>query len=170
MCSLGEEIPDNEKVVRAVKSPHHVNGKGGVKHNALRPPPDDSVISVIRHAMGDDFCKDQGKKVVEGDAADGESEDPPDLGVAVPARATFAGLLALPSGHVRECGSTVEDAREDFCGHAHVDHDLKMPPRGVPVSPELLEKLRERCKSIISGGAYFSDPAPDQPGWSGPAL
>lgn len=119
--------------------------------------------------MGDDFCKDQGKKVVEGDAVSSEPEHQA-APSAAPASPSFAGLLSVPSGHIRGCGSAVADAREDFCGHAHIDHAVKMPPRGVPVPPELLDVLRERCKRIIKGGVYYSDPTPDQPGWRGPPL
>lgn len=118
--------------------------------------------------MGDDFCKDQGKKVVEGDAMSSDPEHQPASVVSASPR--FAGLFSVSSGHVRGCGSEVSDAREDFCGHAHIDHDLKMPPRGVPVPPDVSEVLRERCKRIISGGVYYSDPTPDQSGWRGPPL
>jgi hypothetical protein len=170
MCNLSEEIPDDEKMVRAIKSPHHLN-KGKVKHNALRPPSGDSVVSVIRHAMGSDFCKDQGKLVVGGPQDVADAGYPPNDGGEQQAGPSYAGLLVMPTGHVRASGSTVEDAREGyFCGHAHIDHGMLVPHKGVPIPPELGEALRERAKAILKGSQYHADPAPDQPGWKGDPL
>jgi hypothetical protein len=164
MCNLSEAIPDDEKMVRAIKSPHHLS-KGKVKHNALRPPYGESVVSVIRHAMGADFCKSQGKFIVEGAGDDAEAGAGAGAGVA------YAGLLVMPTLHIRNCGSAVEDAREGyFCGHAHIDHGMQMPDKGVPVPPELGDAMRERAKAILAKSVYYPDPEPNQPGWGGPAL
>lgn len=150
MCDLDTSIPDEEKTVRAIKTPFHIKSNGTLKHNALRPPAEETAVSVIRHAMGDDFCKDKGREVV------GEG---------------YLGLLTLPSGQVRRCGSNVLDYRDNFfCGHAHVDHGIPVPPKNEPMAPEHSDRLVELCKAILRVGTYHADPAPPAAGWSGNPL
>ena len=102
------------------------------------------------HAMGDNFCKDKGKEIVGNG---------------------YIGILSLPSGKTRSCGSNVLDLREGFfCGHAHVDHGILVPPKEEPMSPEASDKLRDICQAVLEIGTYHVDPKPNSPGWNGKPL
>ena len=148
-CDLPAEIADEEFVVRTIKTPWHTNKKGLPRPAALRPGPNASAVSVIRRAMGQDFCKDKSVEI---------------------AGQAYSGLLVLGTGLVRQAGSTVYDHREDFCGHAHVDHGIPMPAKGVPLDPKLQDELDTRCEGILKDGTFLTDPSPSEPGWSGTAF
>jgi hypothetical protein len=148
-CAISQEIEDSEKLVRTIKTPWHLNKRGVPRPASLRPGPEVSAVSVIRHLMGDDFCKDQSVRI---------------------AGPSYIGLLVLSSGGVRATGTTAYDHRADFCGHAHIDHGMTMPARGVPLPPEVEERLQERCEAILKCGSYHLDPLPQEPGWKGHAL
>ena len=150
MCDLPDEVPDGEKVVRGVKTRYHVDEKRGrLKHNAFRPKAGLSVVSVVRLAMGSDFCKDKARQICGDD---------------------YRGLAVVAAGQVRKCGSAVLDHRADFCGHAHVDHGFPLLEENEPGAPEVGERMRERCKAIVDKCLYHADPRPGTPGWTGPAL
>lgn len=150
MCDLPRDIPNDEQVVRAIKR-LHLKSSGHPKPNALRPPPGESAVSVVRHAMGDDFCKDKCREI---------------------AGPEYSGVLALPSSAARNLGSEVLDFRDGyFCGHAHIDHGILVPPaEGEPLDPATSEKLTDLCREIIAHSKYLADPSPEEPGWSGPPL
>lgn len=152
MCSLPEDIPDDEKVVRVINSMHLK--KGHLKYNAFKPPVNKTVVSVIRQPMGDDFCKDKAVEITE------------------PLDVDYVGLAAIAAVDVRNCGSDAVDAREDYCGHAHIDHGFPTEPAipHEPGSPEHNERMRKRCKCIKDKCQYQKDPAPGIPGWQGNPL
>jgi hypothetical protein len=96
--------------------------------------------------MGVDFCKHKSVEIA------GEN---------------YVGLLVLGTGAVRKAGSRVYDHRQDFCGHAHVDHGILLPPRGVPLDPKLQDELEARCEQILKTGSFLVDPEPSGQGWKG---
>ena len=149
MFKLPEEIPDDEKIVRAIRTPYHLRPDGRLKYQAFKPPARSSAVSVVRHAMGSDFCKDKAVEI---------------------ASSTYVGLAVVPAGDVRCCGSDVVDFRSDYCGHAHVDHGFSLLPENEPGAPHLAERMRDRCAAIVEKCAFHPDPDPGTPGWSGPAL
>ena len=146
MCKLPEEIPNVEKIVRAIKTPYHIRSDGKLKHQAFKPKAGISAVSVVRHAMGSDFCKD---KAVE---------------IATPG---YVGLAVVPAGDVRDCGSSVVDYRSDFCGHAHIDHGFALLEEHEPGAPKLIERMRDRCSAIVNRCRFHSDPDPSGAGWKG---
>lgn len=140
---LPNEIADGETIVRAIKTPQHVRN-GRLHHAAFRPAADQSKLSVMRQLIGDDKCKERAVEIC------GKS---------------YLGLATLLAARIREIGPMLEDAREEFEGHAHICYDFVMI-KDVPATPEQLAIFTELAKHA----ELHSDPAPDLPGWSGKDL
>ncbi|RYH16881.1 MAG: hypothetical protein EON54_28085 [Alcaligenaceae bacterium] len=151
-CDIPVEIENVEKIVRAVKTPYyfHRTRKNELIAKALFPPPEASEVSVVRHIMGDDYCAERSRET--GSAGE------------------YAGMLVLVTGDVRQVGSDVYDYRADYCGHAHINHGIKMPAPGETMSPQDRDALNERCKAILKLGAFHTDPAATGQGWQGSPL
>jgi hypothetical protein len=143
------EVDDAETIVRAIKTPHHINKrKGTLRPAAFLPRGGESRISVMRQLMGDDFCKSKGVEICGSE---------------------YMGLAVISAGTIRTIGSSVVDAREEWLGHAHVDHgltNLRKPELNEPHDPE----LTERCKQLAEASVFHVDQAPAEPGWAGPPL
>lgn len=147
-CAIPIELTDDECVVRAIKTPYHVKD-GKPYWRALKPSAGKSIISIIRQCMGDNFCKDKSKSI-----------DPK----------SYLGLLATRAVSYRSKECLVFDHRKDFCGHAHVDHQIVMPDKGVPLAPAVSEALKIRCEEILKASQWHQDPSPEVAGWGGTAL
>src|SRR5258708_28691949 len=104
-ADLPVEIADSETIARAIISPHHVRGNGQPRAAAFRPKAGESAISVIRQMMGDDFCKDKGVEIG-----------------ALSKNGAYVGLLVLLSASIRAHSSEVRDSRNQYFGHADLDH------------------------------------------------
>ena len=150
-------IDDAETIVRAVKTPAHFDSKKRViKAAAYKPPVGLSVISVMRQsakdeqsATSDDYCKNKSAEV---------------------AGASYVGMLAILAKSIRDNACTLEDAPDDYLGHAHVDHGFPRPPENEPDSAEAVASLNERCKELLKASKQHLDPAPSEQGWKGAPL
>lgn len=150
-CALPLNIVDEERVVRAVRVPQHFDPKKKrLKPAAFRPPAGSSVVSVIRNAMGDDFCKNKAVEILNDH---------------------YIGLAAIRAGDVRQLGSAVVDDREGYCGHALIEHGIPAPPANEPpaTAADTL-RLQGRLERLAAAAAFHIDPSPAIRGWSGPAL
>jgi hypothetical protein len=145
-------IDDAETIVRAIVAPsHYRNGK--VATAAFRPPVGRSAISVMRQLMGDNFCKDKAVEIAK----------------ASP-RQTYVGLLTITAASIREKGSYVIDSRDEWLGHAHLDHGFPSAPANEPGSAEEFERMTARCQALRDASLFHVDEIPEVPGWGGPAL
>ncbi|CAK0770247.1 conserved hypothetical protein [Gammaproteobacteria bacterium] len=149
MRELPIEIDDAEKIVRAIKTPYHVNRQGNLKPSAFRPPPGKTVISVVRQMMGNDFCKNKAVEIC-GDA--------------------YLGLAVITASTIWAIGSQVYDERGDFIGHAHIDHGFPSPSSHEPQCAVENERMHTRCKKFADASVFHLDQSPTVPGWSGPQL
>jgi hypothetical protein len=154
-CDISAEIPDEEKVVRAIKTPFyfHKTRKTELIPRALHPPPESSDASVTRHCMGNDFCADRSRRTVKEENA-----------------SHYCGMLVFAASVARQAGTDVYDYRADFCGHAHINHGFTIPPRGEPMDPREREALDKKCRGILASSAFHPDSYDAGPGWSGGAL
>jgi hypothetical protein len=144
------DINDFEKIIRSIKTPYYWNPKKKVlKPAAFRPKAGLSVVSVIRHIMGDDFCKNKSVEI---------------------AKDSYIGLAVITARQIRILGSEVVDYREDFLGHAHVDHGFPALPPDEPQGSIENEKMQLRCKALADASTFFLDPDPKQFGWTGTPL
>jgi hypothetical protein len=154
MCHMPTDIAGDENIVRVILCPTHVKeGSTKVRHQAFRSRPGTDEVSVIRHSYkGSDFCKQKGKEI--------EAGWPKNF---------FVGLSVIRAVSIRECGSTVHDSREEYCGHAHISNGFIMPPNEPPASDFLLA-LTERCKAIVDKSVYHPDRYTASPKWTGAAF
>jgi hypothetical protein len=143
-------IEDDEIIVRFILSPYHVkNGK--LRKEAFHPKRGASAVSVARHRLlGDQGCKAKAKEIVTPNGK-------------------YAGMAVIKASDIRSCDCTVEDARRDFYGHAHLDLGF-IVPIGDPLPAEDLKKLHDREKKLVSHARYVPDPNPDSERWAGPSL
>lgn len=152
MCEIPLEVADAEIIVRCVCSPYHCDGKK-LKWKAFYPPLDSDGVSVIRaDHVGADECKRRGKMLA-------------DLGQ----RKIYSGLAVIRAQSIRQCGATLVDSREEFPGHADIMHGHVMP-NGEPPTPDIIERVRTRCKDLLALSAFFVDPEPHLEPWTGAAL
>lgn len=147
---LPVEILDAETVVRAVKTPHHIDKHATrVRPAAFRPQPGHTALSVLRQPKGDDFCKDKGVAICG---------------------AEYVGLAVITAAEIRRPGSLVFDYRQDFLGHAHIDHQLAAIQRNEPPPADLKAQYDKRCKILADATVFHKDSSPTVPGWAGPSL
>jgi hypothetical protein len=72
---------------------------------------------------------------------------------------------------IRQAGSEVRDSREEFLGHADLDHGFPASHPDDPAStPEALKQMDDRISALLQMATYHHDPSPLTPGWSGSPL
>ncbi len=151
MCDIPVEIADEEKIVRAVKTPQHVHKKKPkLKPAAFRPPPERDDLSVMRKDhMGANACKAQAQSLSK------------------PPVSTYCGLAVIGASEVRGTKASLVDSREgQFCGHAHIEQGVPAPAPGESAPPWLQEKY----KMLSDAARFYVDPEPEREGWTGEDL
>ncbi len=154
-------VADDERILRAIYSPYHVNRHNKLKHQAYNPTPKTDEISVMRlEYMGARFCKQKAKSF----------ENPAN-------RKEFRGFAVINVGRVRKGDKgnmDVVDSRRHFCGHADIkllieelnaDREPQEPP-----SAETTKRLSDLQDALLAACDYFPDPNPNSKGWTGPEL
>jgi len=154
MCEIPIEISNEEKIVRAIMCPDHLNKRGTrLRPSAFRSKPGTDEVSVIRQTHnGSDFCKAKGREI------------------AVRSGRQYSGLAVLVAKQIRSAGSEVLDSRAAFCGHAHISHGIVQPPPNEPFPPKESMELDRRLGILRDSALYYPDPSPEIEGWSGPQL
>jgi hypothetical protein len=150
-AQLSIEIPDQEVIVRALKTPVHYDfKKSRLKPSAYRPRPGERIISVARAIVGVDECK-KNIKVFD-------------------KRNEYIGFGAIYAGAIRACGSQVLDEPADYYGHAHVEHPVDAPIQDEPNSAEMNEAYIPLLRSLASKTEPYIDPTKDEETWGGPPV
>lgn len=148
MCDIPIAIPDDEKIVRAIKTPHHLNkNKTKLRPAAFRPMPERDDLSVMRlDHMGADKCKAKAREI---------------------ANDSYVGLAAITASEVRKTGASVNDSRDgQFCGHADISQGAPAPKQGETAPPFMLE----RYKALSDIARLYVDPRPYEERWTGPPI
>lgn len=150
MSELPTGVADGENIVRAIKTPYHLNKKKtALDWRAFKPPPGTDDLSVMRlDYLGANATKDKAVEIC---------------------RESYVGLGVIRVFSIRAAGSEVFDSRDEFWGHAHISHGIVIPLNEPPSSAESA-KLTERLKRLVQSTVYYTDPSPTSPGWSGDAL
>lgn len=150
------DVADDERIVRAICAPVHIDSKGRLKHGAFDPRPVGQGMSVMRHAYMDaDACK------VRGQALTTQNK-------------TYKGLAVLLAARIRATGAEVVDSRAIYLGHGDITQDDILG--GVVIVPHepppaaVRERLLARAKNLTRAAVYYTDPQPDGPTWTGPPL
>lgn len=154
MCDIPTEVHDDEPIVRAICSPHHIKG-GKLKISAFKPPKGSKEVSVMRHTyFSANCCKSKGQSLSRSDM------EPPKQ---------YVGLAVVAALKVRAFGADVKDSRNVFMGHADIVY-LQPAPNGEPLSPEAMLDFNRCLKGICNDARYFPDPDPASAEWEGPLL
>jgi hypothetical protein len=148
-CDIPIEIDGEEKIVRIIRTPSHINKKGKLAPAAFRSKAGTDEVSVIRQSyVGTKFCKSKGKEIM----AD-----------------AYLGLAVLIVKDIRHTGSAIEDSRDEFCGHAHISHGVILSPDEPPNS-EINLFITERCRELVKVTSLYIDPDPSAVEWTGIGL
>jgi len=151
MCSeLPIEIKGTEKIVRVVRCPDHVNKKQNkLRAAAFRSQAEKDEVSVIRQSyMGSDFCKSKGKEIMPNN---------------------YLGLAVIEAQNIRVTGSTIQDSRSEYYGHAHISHGITLTRNEPPDSADF-EAINERCRALVDFATLHIDPNPEEEKWTGAEL
>ena len=154
MCEIPIEVASDERIVRAIMCPDHLNKSGTrLRPSAFRSRPGTDEVSVIRQTHnGSDFCKAKGREI------------------AARSGRRYTGLAVLIANQVQRAGSEVYDSREEFCGHAHISHGIIQPPPNEPLPPLENIELDKRLGILRDSAVYYPDPSPEAERWTGPDL
>src|SRR5690349_19394828 len=97
-------VSGDERVVRAIYSPYHLDKQNNLKHQAYNPTPATDEISVMRlEYMGVQLCKRKAKSF----------ENPAQ-------RKVYRGFAVLRTSILRASDMDVVDSRKYYCGHADI--------------------------------------------------
>lgn len=148
-------VSNDERIVRAIYSPYHLDKNNRLKSQAYRPPSKKNEISVMRiEHMGIHLCKRKAK-----------SFEKPDR--------TYKGFAVLRVGAVRDADLLVVDSRRHFCGHADIlfpIEELKALEAGEPLPAELGKKFKDLKDALLAASNYIPDPNTRTPKWEGGKL
>jgi len=145
------EIAPDECLIRLLSRRDVHPDFRSVKWQAFRPPRGTSRVSVIRHGVGPDVCKDHGLK------RHGER---------------YCGFGSLVAASVWAAGFAIYDEPVDFPGHAEIDLGIAWPSTDEVLDTRVQEEVKKRCERLIHhcGVRLILDPDPGQPGWRGGPL
>lgn len=142
------EVEHDERIIRAIYSPYHVDKHNRLKHQAYDPTPGTDEVSTMRlEHMGVPLCRSKAKSF----------QNPTKL---------LAGLAVLRVEAVVSEGMGVVDSRRHFCGHADIRFlitELANLKKGEPPSPEVGKRLKDLKNKLVESSTFFNDPRPEAP-------
>jgi hypothetical protein len=141
------EVEVDERLIRAIYSPYHVDKHNKLKHQAYDPTPGTDEISTMRlEHMGAPLCRSKAKSF----------QNPPKI---------MAGLAMLRVATVVSRGMRVVDSRWHYCGHADIRlliAELVNRQKGEPLPPEVGKQFRDLKEQLVRSSTFFSDPNPNK--------
>jgi hypothetical protein len=150
-------VADDERILRAIYSPYHLDKKNNLKHQAYDPTPRTDEVSVMRlEHMGAVLCKRRAKSI----------ENPAQ-------RKAYRGFAVLRTRSVRASQLEVADSRENYSGHADIKFllaELKAREPGEPLTPEAQKKFKDMKDALLLASNYMPDPNPQTASWQGGKL
>ncbi|MFI3297882.1 MAG: hypothetical protein R3Y59_09735 [bacterium] len=150
MNEIPSEISDEERIVRTIFSPYHIDkNKKKLKPGAFRPPSGSNEISVDRFDYTSiDACKAKGKLM------NGINK-------------SFTGIALSSAEEVKSIsGVTIvaSPSRKNRC-HADISYDFVLK-KGEECSPENLFKIKQLTKQF----KLYMDRDPDSDHWCGDEI
>lgn len=150
-------VSDDERIVRVIYSPYHLDKKKKrLTHYAYDPTPRTDDVSVMRlDHMGARLCK---RKALSFENA-GKKE--------------YRGFAVLRVRTVRTSAMDVIDSRRHYCGHADIKfliEELRTREPGEPLSAEVGKRFRDLKDSLLEASNYLPDSQPRASRWRGPKL
>ncbi len=151
MCDVPVPVADEERVIRGICTPYHVDSSGKLKPQAFEAPYENDKLSVMRgEYLSAHECKRRAQLLTR----------PGKL---------YRGVAVLRVRRVRAIGPDVVDSRAIYLGHA----DIVLPhkrPKQEPPGAGIVKLLRDQGKALAKTASYYADPNPEGQTWDGPAL
>lgn len=148
--AISEKITDNEKIVRVIFSPYHLNKKKTrLKANAFRSPYNVDEVSVTRlNFTNPTFCKKQGLKMTN------ENKK-------------YFGLGVLNAIEIHEAKAFIKSSPiiPDNPFHADIYYGY-IQKKGEPLPPEINSIIKE----LTDRARYYPDPDTKVEKWVGEPL
>jgi hypothetical protein len=143
-------VENDERLVRAIYSPYHVDKHSRPKHQAYDPTPGTDEVSTMRlEHMGAGLCRAKARSF----------QNP---------KKVLAGLAVLRVETVKLLGMGVVDSRRHFCGHADIRFliaELAVAKKGEPPPPEVGKRLKDLKERLVKSSTFFSEAHPNRPNW-----
>lgn len=150
-------VADDERILRAIYSPYHLDKKNNLKHQAYDPTPQTDEVSVMRlEHMGSRLCKRKAKSLEN--AAQSK---------------VYRGFAVLKTRSVRASQMDVTDSRKNYSGHADIRFlmdELKTREPGEPLAPEAQKRFKDMKAALLLASNYVPDPNPHTVSWQGRRL
>ncbi|MGB2678475.1 MAG: hypothetical protein WAN12_15430 [Candidatus Acidiferrum sp.] len=148
LCWLAPvKVAEDERIVRAIYSPFHVDKHDRLKHQAYHPTPKTDEISVMRlEYMGATLCRRKARSF----------ENPAK-------KKEYSGFAVLRAATVCSHGMQIVDSRRYFCGHADIRlmmEELANRESDEPLSPEVGKRLKDLKERLVKASTFISDPHP----------
>lgn len=148
--SYPDEISPDETLVRIVRAPQFIRTGGKLRAAALRPQRDHDRVSVVRWV----YREQPGRAFKARCQAVGNSGSN-----------TYCGLGSVNAGKCVEAGTALEDARQEFLGHAHIIFPFSVAHQ-EPAEGEAFRQQMEISSRLLAATIYIADPLPDDPEWT----
>lgn len=161
-CSLCWLIPyqvaDDERIVRAIYSPVHLDKKlTRLRSSAYDPPPGTDELSVMRlEYLGTRASKKHARRI----------ENPKK-------NRTYRGFAVLRVKKIRDFNMSVDDSRQYYSGHADIRlmlDALKNRQANEPLSAADGKRLKDLKDYLLASSRYVPDPKPTSSSWRGGHL
>jgi hypothetical protein len=155
---IPNHVADDERIVRAIYSPVHLDQKlTRLRPSAYEPPPGTDELSVMRlEYLGARASKRHARRI----------ENPQK-------NRTYRGFAVLRVSRIRATNMSVEDSRQEFCGHADIRlllDALKNRQAKEPLSATDGKRLKELKDYLLASSKYVADPKPRSSRWTAGLL
>jgi hypothetical protein len=140
-------VAEDERIIRAIYSPFHVDKHNRLKHQAYDPTPKTDEVSVMRmEHMGASLCRRKAQSFEN-----------------LPKKKEYRGLAVLKASPLELHGMRILDSRRHFCGHADIHlmiEELATREGGEPLSPEVGKKFKDLKEALVKASTFVTDPQP----------
>lgn len=137
------DVGEDERIIRAIYSPYHIDKHNKLKHQAYDPTPRTDEISTMRlEHMGAPFCRLRAKSM----------ENPDKV---------LRGLAVLNVSAIVSNGMQVVDSRQQYCGHADIKlliAEVANRRHGEPLPPIVGKKFKDLKEQLLKCSTLYIDP------------
>ena len=156
-CCIPLNVSGDERILRAIYSPFHVDKNNRLKTGAYNPTPKTDELSIMRFEyLGTRLCKRKARSF----------ENPKH-------KKEYRGFAVLRVSRVRNAEMEVVDSRRHYCGHGDIKllmEQLRGREPHEPLPPEVGKQLEDLKRRLLTASKYVQDPDPQHTHWRGAKL
>lgn len=147
--SYPEEIDGAERIVRVLRTPHFFRN-GNLVQAALRPQVGKNLLSIMRWSY----------RLQPGSALKGKCQEIGNSG-----RNSYCGVATMTAGECWTAGVRLEDAREEYDGHAHMVFPFVLQSYEPQENEEYILQV-DITRKLMEIAVPVLDPAPEDKEWT----